>query len=363
MASRECTAQTSPGPPAWLPRIGTLRNRNASARLFVVKTALPERGRYSLLSEVPDVYEPPASSHSFARNSLASIPMARAVVSARLSLGPRSMPIAASREASKSAGDGPGTAGGGSFRNAFSSVANRDLSFDCIPRSAPSILRDGRSPTARLFPHLIDNLKGDAARSVQAPRQRRAARSSLPRRRTNRWSRAPTPSLPSTELRAFGFASRGSPYPFSAWISSESLGCLRGTLQFRHASFDVLDLDCLGCVVEDRVGRPHANRHRRVRVAQWLYQRGGRRSSCWARDGLAERRPAGIPVVNLLTGGLRRSLCRSRCRLLGHRLFCRRFLDAPTLLRRLCWYRLAGGLRSGRCGFLCGCGLRLRCFR
>jgi hypothetical protein len=47
--------------------------------------------------------------------------------------------MAASREASKSAGDGPGTVGGGSFRIAFSSSANRVLSFDCIPLSAADL--------------------------------------------------------------------------------------------------------------------------------------------------------------------------------------------------------------------------------
>jgi len=88
--------------------------------------------RYLALSEVPEPDERPASSHSFARNSWALIPIARAVVSARLSLGPRSMPMAASREASKSAGDWPGTAGAGNLRIAFSSTANRDLSLDCI---------------------------------------------------------------------------------------------------------------------------------------------------------------------------------------------------------------------------------------
>src|ERR1035437_5258904 len=107
-------------------------------------------------------YALPASTHSFARNSLTVIPMARAVVSARLSLGPRSIPMAASREASKSAGDCSST-GGGSFRIAFSSIANRDLSLDCIPLSVHQNSGDGRSPTAWLFPHLIDDLKGDAA--------------------------------------------------------------------------------------------------------------------------------------------------------------------------------------------------------
>src|SRR4051794_26584728 len=46
--------------------------------------------RYALISEVPAPYEPPAITHSFARNSPKLIPMARAVVSARLSLGSRS---------------------------------------------------------------------------------------------------------------------------------------------------------------------------------------------------------------------------------------------------------------------------------
>jgi hypothetical protein len=34
-----------------------------------VQTALPESGRYSLLSEVPNPYERLASTHNFARNS------------------------------------------------------------------------------------------------------------------------------------------------------------------------------------------------------------------------------------------------------------------------------------------------------
>ena len=45
----------------------------------------------------------------------------------RLSAGPRSMPMAESREASKSAGDWPGTAGAGNLGIAFSIQAIRDL--------------------------------------------------------------------------------------------------------------------------------------------------------------------------------------------------------------------------------------------
>jgi hypothetical protein len=66
----------------------------------------------------PDIgsYALPASTHSFARNSLTVIPIARAVVSAKLSLGPRSIPMAASRAASKSAGGWPNTVGAGGSR-------------------------------------------------------------------------------------------------------------------------------------------------------------------------------------------------------------------------------------------------------
>jgi hypothetical protein len=56
------------------------------------------------------------------------------------------MPIAASREASKSAGDWPDTAGAGELRTAFSSLANRDLSFDCISRSVRYNSGGSRSP-------------------------------------------------------------------------------------------------------------------------------------------------------------------------------------------------------------------------
>ena len=117
----------------------------------------------------PDIgsYALPASSSSFARNSLALIPIARAVVSARLSLGPRSIPMAASREASKSAGDSHGTAGGATFRMAFSSRANRDLSLDCIPLSVHQNSGDGRSAAAWLLPHLIDGFQRDAAYSLR----------------------------------------------------------------------------------------------------------------------------------------------------------------------------------------------------
>jgi hypothetical protein len=59
----------------------------------------------------------------------------RTVWSARLSVGPRSKPMAASREASNSAGDSSPTVGAGNLRIAFSSRANRDLSLDCIPLS------------------------------------------------------------------------------------------------------------------------------------------------------------------------------------------------------------------------------------
>src|ERR1019366_8880094 len=41
--------------------------------------------------------------------------------------------------------------------------ANRDLSLDCIPLSVHQNSGDGRSPIAWLFPHLIDDLEGDAA--------------------------------------------------------------------------------------------------------------------------------------------------------------------------------------------------------
>jgi hypothetical protein len=127
----------------------------------------PAFERYVVLSVASEGYEPPANSSSFARNSLTVIPIARAVVSARLSLGPRSTPIAASREASRSAGDSHGTAGGATLRIAFSSRANRDLSLDCISLSVRQNSGDGRSPAAWLFAHLIDDFERDAAYALR----------------------------------------------------------------------------------------------------------------------------------------------------------------------------------------------------
>jgi hypothetical protein len=54
----------------------------------------------------------PARRCSSARNSWQLIPIALAVISARLSLGPRTKPMASSRAAIKGAGDGTGTGGG-----------------------------------------------------------------------------------------------------------------------------------------------------------------------------------------------------------------------------------------------------------
>jgi hypothetical protein len=73
--------------------------------------------------------------------------MARAVVSARLSLGPRSIPQAARREASKSAGDWPGTTGAGNLWIDLSIRAIRDLSlwFTAVPpQAATSIARHAK---------------------------------------------------------------------------------------------------------------------------------------------------------------------------------------------------------------------------
>jgi hypothetical protein len=81
-------------------------------------------------------------------------------------------------------------------------MANRDLSLDCIALLVHHNSGDDRSPTAWLIQHLIDYLRAGCGRISILPRG----------------------------------------------ISAESLGCLRGPLQFRHARLDVLDLDRLCCV-------------------------------------------------------------------------------------------------------------------
>jgi len=77
-------------------------------------------------------YETPASSHNFARRSLALIPIARTAVSARLSLLPRSMPKVASRDAIRSVPEWSATSGARNLGIAFSIRSIRDLSFVCI---------------------------------------------------------------------------------------------------------------------------------------------------------------------------------------------------------------------------------------
>jgi hypothetical protein len=130
------------------------------------------------------------------------------------------MPIAASREASKSAGDWPGTVGGGSFRIAFSSTANRDLSVDCI---SPSVHQDfGDGPFDSHFPP-TEAFVG-----------------------AGRWP------FPYSQL---GFELSNSRREVRhihspARISAEFLGCLRGALQFRDARVDILQ------VVDDSEKRP-----------------------------------------------------------------------------------------------------------
>jgi hypothetical protein len=98
--------------------------------------ALSYSGRWARASAIPRAistnigsYELLASSHNFARKSLTPIPMARAVVSAKLSLGPRSIPQPARGEATKSAGHWLGTTGAGNLGSVLSMRAIRDLSL------------------------------------------------------------------------------------------------------------------------------------------------------------------------------------------------------------------------------------------
>ena len=70
--------------------------------------------------------------------------MARAVVSAKLSLGPRSIPQPARREASKSAGHWLGTTGAGNLGSVLSMRAIRDLSLWFI-----SVLSQAATSSAR----------------------------------------------------------------------------------------------------------------------------------------------------------------------------------------------------------------------
>src|ERR1017187_6470447 len=88
--------------------------------------------------------------------------MARAVVSARLSLGPRSNPMAASREASKSAGDSPTTAGLSTFAIAFSTRSIRNLSLLCMSAPPPAGSCRQRCSAHPHFPFFDDpSVRGD----------------------------------------------------------------------------------------------------------------------------------------------------------------------------------------------------------
>ena len=97
-----------------------------------------------------------ARRQSSARNSRTLIPMARAVVSARLSLGPRSTPQAASQEASKTAGDSPDTVGLSTLAIAFSTRSIRDLSVLCMSASPPAGSSRQRSSAHPHLPFLDD---------------------------------------------------------------------------------------------------------------------------------------------------------------------------------------------------------------
>jgi hypothetical protein len=72
-------------------------------------------------------------------------------------------------------------------------------------------------------------------------------------------------------------------------------------LQVRHARLDILDLDGLGSVVEDSLGRPHSDGRWRARIDHRFQKSGGcrRGSLLEPRDSLAERGPASHAVGRL----------------------------------------------------------------
>jgi hypothetical protein len=114
------------------------------------------------LSTVIGSYALPARRRSSARNSRTLIPIARAVVSARLSFGPRSTPQAASQEANKSAGDSPGTVGLGTLAIAFSTRSIRNLSVLCMSAWPPAGSCRQRSSAHPNLPFLDDpSVRGD----------------------------------------------------------------------------------------------------------------------------------------------------------------------------------------------------------
>src|ERR1022692_2360391 len=75
-------------------------------------------------------------------------------------------------------------------------------------------------------------------------------------------------------------------------------------LQRRHPHFDVFDLDSLGGVIKDCLCRPNLDGCGCVRIYHRLEQSGSRRrgSLLEARDGLAERGTARLPVLSLEFG-------------------------------------------------------------
>jgi hypothetical protein len=110
---------------------GVIGKLAAQARTPVLCLATDHSERAALRPDIGS-YERPARRWNSARSSRTLIPIALAVVSARLSLGPRSIPIAASREASNSAADSAGATGAGNLGIDFSIRAIRDLSLVCI---------------------------------------------------------------------------------------------------------------------------------------------------------------------------------------------------------------------------------------
>jgi hypothetical protein len=77
-------------------------------------------------------------------------------------LGPRSIPMAASREASKSTGDWPGAVGAATFAIALSSSAIRDLSLLCMSAPPPAGSCRQRSSAHPHLPFFDDpSVRGD----------------------------------------------------------------------------------------------------------------------------------------------------------------------------------------------------------
>src|ERR1035437_1301446 len=122
---------------------------------------------------------------------------------------------------------------------------------------------------------------------------------------TLRWvpsGTAPSAWTGTPGLRAFGFASRCSPYLPSAGLPR----CFRGALQVRLARFDILALDRLGGVVQHAVGRTQASGMRCVDVQHDLQQRrdGGTGCLLQPRDRLPKGKAARFPVGGIEPGFL-----------------------------------------------------------